>query len=174
MIISLRNYTYIPLILLCILLTGCGFSPMYGSNSVLQPQGVSTQINNVFVDNIPDRTGQYLRNLLIDRFYKLGRPQNPEYKLLVTDLKEASIGLGIRKDASATRAQLKIRATMKLVRSLDNKVVYARNIHTITSYNILDSQFTTLVSEQDARKRGLIEMADMLTRHVSLYFNRNK
>lgn len=161
-----------PSIVCFIILSGCGFSPVYGEKSAQNQSSVAAQLDKIYIDNIPDRSGQHLRNLLIDRFYTSGRPDKPANKLEIRNLTETASSLGIRKDATATRAQVQINADMILKNLKTGKIVYSRKLHTITSYNILDSQFTTLISEEDARKRGLIEMADTITRHLSLHFKR--
>ena len=64
------------LLLSLTLLPGCGYQPLYGANTPAAQQLPLVQINN-----IPDRLGQQLRNSLIDRFYRDGRPASPEYTL---------------------------------------------------------------------------------------------
>ena len=98
-----------PLLLLLLpylLLTGCGFHPIYGSrdestrrcsrNSIRSPSRA-----------FPDRQGQTLRNELIDRMYGKGRPHNPKYHLAVT-LRSTEEGIGLLPNAITTLTELTV------------------------------------------------------------------
>ena len=62
-----------------LLLSACGFSPMYGANSSKNNTAIKTELTDIEIALIPDREGQYLRNALIDRFYipQYGSGANP-------------------------------------------------------------------------------------------------
>lgn len=159
-------------IFLCMALTGCGFTPLYGNNG---PQA-DAPLDHIYITNIPDRNGVYLRNLLIDRFYQSGQPEKigSPYQLIVSGLDERISDLDITKTADATRAQLILQATLILKDTESGQTLLKRNLKSITSYNILRSQFTTYVSEQDAREGALTDLARQIERHVALYFGKRK
>ena len=74
------------------------------------------------VDLIADRTGQMLRNELLDRLHpRGGRAAAKRYTLRV-DLAESLQDLAIRKDDVATRANLRLTASFSVV-SLDGGTV---------------------------------------------------
>lgn len=151
------------------LLSACGFSPLYGKKGVMESNAAT--LSQVRIDNIPDRQGQYLRNALMDRFYRNGRPADPRYVLHVGPLKETLTDLDITKSSSATRAQMRIDATIKLVDHRGGETIMSRNLVAITSYNILQSRFTTRVSEESARQAALDELAGQIERNLALFFN---
>src|ERR1700733_2535287 len=45
---------------LCLLTSGCGFHPVYGTRD--DNSSVADELNDVAIENIPDRQGQMLRN----------------------------------------------------------------------------------------------------------------
>ncbi|MBU0800543.1 MAG: hypothetical protein KKA05_06005 [Alphaproteobacteria bacterium] len=157
-----------------LLLTACGFRPLYGTNSVTQDAGVTASLDQVRIDNIPDRSGQYLRNALIDRFYRGGTPVDPRYVLSVTPVHETITDLDITKSSSATRAQLRLDVEMTLVDHRGGTTVMQRKLVAITSYNILQSQFTTRVSEEAARQTALDDIAGQIERYLALHFSTTK
>lgn len=157
---------------LCMLLAACGFKPIYGGGG--DESYAAFSMADIAIDNIPDREGQRLRNLLMDRLYQAGRPDNARYHLMVAPITETQTDLGIQKDATATRAQLKLHTKMKLLDKESNLVVLRRNVRAISSYNILESQFTTLVTEEATRDQLLEQLADKITQQLGLYFNRDK
>jgi LPS-assembly lipoprotein len=100
-----------------------------------------------------------------------GQPASPTYQLTVT-LHEAKVPLGIRKDETATRANM-IQTAEYFLRDLTSHVVVNRGtVQATTSYNIVNSDFGTISAERDARVRGIEIVAEAITLRVALYFNR--
>jgi LPS-assembly lipoprotein len=159
------------IMVISLLLSGCGFEPMYGNNSA-SAKAVAVALPNVDIGNIPDRDGQYLRNLLIDRLYTSGRPDAAPYQLKFSPLQKSIVDLGIQKDATATRAQIQISTHMELVDKATNKAVLERDLKTVGAYNLLDDQLATLVSQQNITESILQEMRDDAVTQLSLYFRR--
>ncbi|MFV3127319.1 LPS assembly lipoprotein LptE [Niveispirillum sp. KHB5.9] len=159
------------LALLPAMLGACGFKPVYGTGAHESAVGVA--LANVQIDPIVDRNGQVLRNNLIDRFYTDGRPASPRYRLSVA-LAATEEELGIQKDATATRARLRLQASYELIEISTGQVVYRTFSRSVVSFNLLDSQFAVLATRQDAYDRGLTELADDIRTRLSLYFARDK
>lgn len=150
------------------LLTGCGFKPLYGTHGQ-QPQDSPT-LNTVAISTIPDQEGQYLRNNLMDRFYKDGYPTTPTLTLDIAPLSETKTELDLTKSSDATRAQLRLTTIMTLRDSLKN-ILLQRSIYTIASYNILGSEFATRVTQQSARKNAVDDLARQIEMNLTLYLN---
>lgn len=155
----------------CLSLPACGFKPLYGNNAAGASETAVS--SGVEIANIPDREGLRLRNLLIDRMYLKGRPADAPYLLTVTPLKTALTNLGIRKDATSTRAMLQVSATVRLTDRATNAVVLEREVRSVGGYNQLDNQFATLVSRESVSDHMLEEMSDSIVTEVALYFTRN-
>lgn len=154
-----------------LLLTACGFHPVYGVNKY-EPRGVEVTLGDIGISNIPDREGQVLRNLLIDRFYRGGRPEFERYRLQVSPVHENITDLDITKTADTTRAQLRLTTTMALLDASDQRTVLQRSLQAVTSYNILSSEFATRVSEQNARENALADLARQIERQITLHLKR--
>ncbi len=150
-------------------LAGCGFTPLYATNEA--GAGPRDTLDRVEIGIIPDSDGQILRNLLIDRFYSGGWPDDPSYILSFTPLEESIRDLDITKSSDATRAQLTLVTEMSL-REKGGAVVLKRKLNALTSYNILQSQFTTRVAEDAARRNALTDLARQTENELLLYFNR--
>lgn len=164
---------YISVYLIVITLTGgCGFTPVHGKYAGTGDVTVQDSLSGISIGNIPDREGQYLRNALMDRFYTDGRPANPAYRLEIDKIDQRKTDLDITKSSDATRAQLHLQSNLKLYDTRENTLRLQRDLMAITSYNILQSQFTTRVSEQNARDNAIDDIADQIERHLSLYFKR--
>lgn len=159
------------LLTLCalLILSACGFSPMYG-NMGDSAIGAEDHLSFVAIANIPDREGVYLRNALIDRFHRNGPPIRNAYTLYVESLEETKRNLDITKSSDATRGQLIISAHISLQDNVTKETLLDRNIQSVTSYNILGSEFATRISEDNTRTNALDNLARQVEMHLNLYF----
>jgi len=150
----------------CLLLSGCGFSPVYGTHDKNTP--VAAALNNIRIANIPDRQGQLLRNHLIDRMYFSGRPKQPTSTLEVT-LKSTEYDLGIQKDATASRRVLNLWAEYSL-KDNDGKQLLKGKAHSSVSFSKLEAQYGTLAAQENAQERALNEVGEQIVNRLSVYF----
>ena len=150
-------------------LTGCGLQPLYADRS--EGGNVANDLASVRIAPIADRTGQILRNELIERLNPGGEPADPRFSLEVR-VAVAEVELGIRKDETATRTSLRFRSTFRLRDRGSGAIVFSSRAGTVTSYNIVDSEYATTASERAARRRGLILIADRIALRVAAFFDR--
>jgi LPS-assembly lipoprotein len=152
------------------LTSACGFHPLYGRPSDGGPSATD-QFAQIRIAPLPDRIGQRMHNLLRDRLNPKGQPTSPDYQLEV-HLREVIQELGIRKDETATRANLRLTARFALLDAHTGARLLTGESRSVNSYNILQNQFATLFSEDDARKRSLREVSDDIRIRLGIYFAR--
>lgn len=150
-----------------LVLSGCGFRPLYGERA--DSASSFDSLETVQIAALPDRTGQQLHNLLRDRINPRGQPRQPEYVLRIR-LSEQTEALAIDQDETATRANLELSANFTLTRLDGNEVVFRGRSNSVNSYNIVDSQFATFVSQRDARERALRELSEDIRLRLATYF----
>ena len=155
--------------LLVLFLTGCGFQPM---NSQYSNRPTVPEMATVKIALIDDRMGQELRNALLDRLNPKGEPERPLYVLKVS-LSKGSSELGVRKDDTATRANLKATANIALSDAKGNPLL-SDTVSSTASYNIMEARYATTAAERNAEQRAAIDLADMIYARVAAYFSRNK
>ena len=164
------------LLIIVLALPACGFSPMYANtntqNTSANNNAVKSSLSNIDINIIPNREGQFLRNLLIDRFYLNGYPAAPNYQLKISQLRQNIVDFDVTLTAEATRRQLKLNTLMRLVDTNTNKIVLQRPLTAITSYNVLESEYSTVVTEQSAREAALGDLARQIEQQIVLYLNR--
>ncbi len=153
-------------LLLSLGLAACGFQPLYASRGT--GPDTSELLAQVEVTRIADRTGQQLRNELLDRMNPGGRTATPRYRLRVT-LSESTRRLAIRRDDTATLASLIISASFSLVSVADGEIVMSGTLRSLNSFDISRSDFATVSAERDARERATIDLADGITARVSVF-----
>ena len=133
------------------LLAGCGFRPLYGTAG--ENRQVAAQLAQIRIQTIPDRTGQKLRNFLLDRLNPNGQPAQPLYYLQVT-INVSRTDLGIERDETATRALLVLTANYQLINRTRKVVLVKGSTQSTNSFNIVASDFA-----EWAETRGAIALA---------------
>lgn len=154
------------------LLAGCGFKPLYGVNSASHAPAVAQQFSSIEIPVYGERIGQQMRNLLIDELHPGGAAADYKYTLNVST-READVGLGLQQNSTSTRGEVRLTSEYRLVEKSSGKTLLHETLRTSTGYNILVNQFSSVLSNEDARQNGLQEIADEITTHLALYFNSN-
>lgn len=152
-------------------LAGCGFSPMYGA-AFNDGKEIQTEYRQIEIGRIQDYEGQFLRNALIDRLHAAGESSNAKYELQVSKISESIIGLDVTKTSDVTRSQMTLRTTMTLVDKQSGAVVLTRPLKAIASFNELNNEFATNVSERATRENALSDLARQVELQLGLYFRR--
>ena len=161
------------LLLVCVALTvlagGCGFEPLY-ANRGRPGNSAQSDLNATKIATIADRSGQMLRNELVDRMNVAGEPARPAYELKIK-LRENEEKLLVRKDEVATAANLTLYADFQLTEIGSGKVLTSGTARSVARYDVLRSQYGTIAAEQDARARVIRQIAEDIRTRVGIYFN---
>src|SRR4051812_7388731 len=154
---SMRLSALIGSTLVLMLLGGCGFSPLYASHDDAQSSRVVAAMNKVIIRPLADRDGMKLRQVLREQLQPQGLDAHPLYELDVT-LTSHVEELGIRKDATSSRANLIMAASFYL--NDGGKRVFGDRVQSIVSYNILDDQYATVAAQSDAQSRAIRQVGE--------------
>ena len=153
------------LTLCCLLLSGCGFHPVYGPS---ENGTVTHNMGMVAIDSLPDRHGQMLRNDLIDRMYINGRPEHPLYRLTIK-ARASEEDLGIQADATSTRSMLNFYADYDL-KDLKGVSLAHGTAHSVASFNKLTAQYATMAARDSAYERTISEVSNQIVNRLSVTF----
>ena len=144
--------------------SNCGFEPLYSSHNKN-----NEELLHISVKNIKDRSGQILKNDLSKKLNPQNKKTITKYYLFV-DLVENIEEMGIRKDMSATRSHLRIKAEYKLQTVKDGEIILKSTIEALSSYDIVESIYATIIAEKDARNKGLKIINDSIINELAIYF----
>ncbi len=128
------------------------------------------ELGSIRIAPIADRTGQILRNDLLDRLTPRGVPERPRYVLEVK-LHENLRQLAIRPDETATRAELDFSAAYNLFTADRSAVIASGTASTRASYDILRQQFATVSAELDARRQAMRDLSERIRTRLSIALN---
>ncbi len=148
-------------------LSACGFTPLYGDRSTAASPDVVDALATVAIRPLPNREGLKLHRALREGLQPRGvtRAVYDLEVVLATRVEE----LGIRPDATSSRANLILLATFKLNES--GAPIYGDRVQSIVSYNILDDQFATVAAQADAENRGIRQISEEIKTRLAVYFH---
>lgn len=177
-----RRALVVALALLSIVgLSACGFEPVYGRGNGAARHAELSAIEIGAINGkaspgaISDgnsglgRAGLEMRKRLLESLSS--ERAEPRYRLGVV-LEESQGAFAIQADDRVTRYQLSLTAAFSLVEIGSDKAVYSGSRRSIGSYNVVSSDFATVVSEADARKRAALDLADNIRELLIAYFSR--
>jgi LPS-assembly lipoprotein len=134
-------------------LGGCGFAPAYG------PSGAASKLQSqITVDAPSDRDQQLLVQELENR---LGRTASGQYQLSY-DLTYDQERMAVSADNTTTRFNIVGQAEYTLRKSYSQQVLTKGQVSGFTGYSTTSSTVATLASEQDARERLAVMLADRI------------
>ena len=148
-------------------LASCGYKPVYGKKGL-----VRQDMAQVDVGKIPNREGQVLHNALIDQINPRGAPgAAAPYRLTIKYAE--SVGLvALRRDETATRANLRVSVDFELRETASGVVVFRGRSRRTASYNLVQSEYANVVARRTAQRRAADLIAEDIATRLALYFNR--
>jgi LPS-assembly lipoprotein len=147
-------------------LSACGFEPLHATRS--GDRDLSRELASIRIAPIANRSGQTLRNQLLDRLTPLGQPQAARYTLNIS-LVEPRQTLSLRRDDVISRSSYSATAAYELIDNSGKRVSSGASSFT-TDYEITSSEYATLISLQDARDRVLELVSEDIRGQLAVFF----
>nr|WP_295742099.1 hypothetical protein [uncultured Acidocella sp.] len=149
-------------------LSGCGFTPLYGG---AQGAAASDKLDSVFVQNLPERTGQMLRLSLQQHLYTDGQPVTEHY-LLAVNYSIGQTGEGVQQDSSTSRTRFDARASWTLSPiGHPEQVLASGNAIAADALNVIDQQYFAANLETAKVNQTLSdEIAEQITVQLAAWF----
>jgi len=144
-------------------LAGCGFSPLYGRS---EGGAVAEELAKIRVLPIANRSGQVLRNHLLDGLTPMGEPQKPEYTLQVALAEPNMQELGISRSESVVRFGFSAVARFRLLDAKGADLLQG-DAGGSSSYLVTNSEFATVSARTNARDRVMEEISNDIRMQVA-------
>ena len=156
------------LLLSAFALNACGFTPAYSTEERAK---YATQIESVEIVTPKTRLAQLLKSEIIDQTNPAAIGAEKVFTLNI-NFSENEIQLFINPDGTSARGDYQFSSTYSLSRKSDGKLIDSGTLNRTSSYNVAqtaDADYATYVSREDARNRGILELAqDYKLRLVNL------
>jgi LPS-assembly lipoprotein len=159
------------LLALCaVALAGCGFQPLLGRAG--DSSDAIEQLAAIRIEPIPDRSGQVLRNALLDRLTPQGQTQASRYVLRIR-LQEPRQTILLRRDDIISRSSYSAQASYEL-RDAQGQRLFSGGSSFTTDYEIATSEFATRTSLENARDRVMELVANDIRNQLALGFRQRQ
>jgi LPS-assembly lipoprotein len=158
------------LLFFCLALTGCGYQPLYGDRASAV---TSEDLALIYIAPISDRSGQQLRNFLLEDINSSGQPRRPIYTLTV-GLSVVSTGVSLSRDSTTSRTSITATAKYSLIDTTSGKSLFSSTSRGTDAYDVLVSDYGTLASQDDAIMRALREVSSDMRTQIAVYFRGRK
>ena len=146
--------------------SSCGYEPIYSKNI-----NTNKELLSISIKNIKNRSGQILRNTLLNQLNPERERVIIKYRLII-ELSESSTSLGYRRDMSATRSDLEVTAKYLLKNAKNDEIILKDEANSISSFDVVESVYATLIAEKDAREKSLKIISDNIYTNLVIFFKK--
>ncbi|MGI4747471.1 MAG: hypothetical protein ACRYGI_01020 [Janthinobacterium lividum] len=159
------------LLMLPLAVSACGFHPLYGDGN----EAAVTKLPDIFVQNIPERSGQELRLALQQRLAGTSEAE-PQGYVLAVNLSSSSESVGIHGDNTSERNRVVGRAHWSLSAVLPATTsVASGDVRTVDGYNIINEQyFAASIANETTQQRVANNLADAITLQLATWFTNHR
>ncbi|MEC9347592.1 MAG: hypothetical protein VYB54_15310 [Pseudomonadota bacterium] len=135
--------------LLLLALSACGFEPVYKPGGRLE-----TALARVSVEPLSGRTGQAVRNAILDEIGASDRVRDPLWRLSVT-VSDTRERVAIQADETAARVNVTVSSDWVLrAAGPEGQVVDRGTVRRTVAYNVVNDQYATTIAERDAARQA--------------------
>lgn len=167
LMVSLHIVNWAMILIAAGQLGGCGFEPMLAVRS--DTSSVADDLGKIRIPYIENRSGQILRNHLINTLTPRGEPRNPEYVLLIR-IEEPQQHIAYRRDDSISRYGYSVVAYWSLNDNKTGTRIINSGSSSSTTFAVSDSEYATLASLQGARDRVMQDISQNIRDTLATFF----
>jgi LPS-assembly lipoprotein len=157
------------IIVMLLALSGCGWRPLYADP---ESGPASAALRAIRVDPIPDRVGQQLEMALRNAFNPTGETTAPRYRL-ETGLSYTLSNVGLISQGTATIGRVDLVATYHLVDLKSGADLLTDTVHSQNSFALNPNQYSTVVAENDAAARCVVEVNQEMVTRLTLFLQQS-
>ena len=149
--------------------SSCGFEPLYSERN-----NDSTQkyLDKLYIEPIPGRLGQIVRNQLLISLQVNSYVKSPLYSLFI-NLDTERRPVAFKLDKTITRYNLEMISEFSLVNNENGEIIFIETNRSIAAYSIVLSEFANITAAQDAERRAAIDISQQIVKRLGIYFSNN-
>ena len=144
--------------------TSCGYEPIYSKSA-----NTNKELLSISIKNIKNRSGQILRNTLLNQLNPERERVITKYRLII-EISENRTDLAYRKDKSSTRTDLQTTANYLLKDIKNGEILLKQEAESISSFDAVESVYATLIAEKDVREKNLKVISNDIYINLVIFF----
>jgi LPS-assembly lipoprotein len=166
----MKSWRFLAVIPLLLLLSACGFRPLYGSGDSTSP-GVAQDLASVAIAEPTNRLDQLIRNDLLSTMRPAGTGVPDRYRL---EIQSVSTRDKLIEDSSNSRRSqrltVRVTASFALKDLNGGKTIYQGRTFSNVSYDDVNQSFADLQARTNAMERGAHEVAIDIRTRLAAHF----
>ncbi|MBC7905439.1 MAG: hypothetical protein H7Y60_01670 [Rhodospirillaceae bacterium] len=147
---------------------GCGFRPLYARTDGADTSAAA-DLATIRVLGIENRSGQQLRNNLVQRLTPLGEPSAPRYTLEVK-VTETLEGQAESSDGKATVGRMRLQCSYLLKDIETGRALKSGTARSFASLRYLGPRYASVAAERDTEERVLTDVAEEIRTGLAGWF----
>ena len=170
---------YILISALVILISGCGFKPLYIQSTennfysgVEQSSSIINELAQIKITPISERFGQQIRNKLLDLLTPKGVPAKAKYRLDVKLEKKTVSQQAMRDDVTATSERVNYTVSYTLYEG--SQKLLSGDSYAFVSYNLLNNPYSTTMAQKKSEENAANIIANDIALRLGAYFHFDK
>lgn len=174
-----KQFTRVFVSSICLLiLSSCGFKPMYGQHAAGGAE-LAQVMANISIDPVRSQTGrqerlsQLIENNLRDRISPLNATGETHF-ILRTNYEVIEQGYGIREDESVTLINLRLIVGFQLVDIDSEDTIMDGTARAIVTYDLVQSDLSNMTARQTSLERLAEEVSNQVITRVGTFLSNNQ
>lgn len=153
-----------------LLLTGCGFTPLYGTHN---PTYKILQDTQIIINPIPNEYGAEMHRILTDQIPTL--TQNPKHKYVLSVDAPTFSGYDktITNDEFASTIQATGRVSYTLKEDKTNKILQQKHLSSVSTYTVNINPYATTVAKNKVYKDLSEQLAQQIGMNVMAFISKD-
>lgn len=178
MALRLKAAKIIAGLVITLIISACGFKPMYGQNSATGA-GLAQVMANIDIDPVrsasgrQERLSQLIENNLSDRISPLTSDRSTTQYILKANYDVEERGYGIREDESVTLQNLRLSVGFALIDINSDESIMDGTARAIVTYDLVQSDFSNKVARETSLERLSEEVANQIITRIGTYLSNN-
>lgn len=152
------------LVLVLSVISGCGFKPLYGDNESSTEKLGAIKINVTTTGDIPEKFVHLLQKAIEGNFNSEQGSRNKTHALTVSVVK--ALASYETQNNTSTRTRITLYVNLALLDLNTNKKIYEDKLIAVDSFQVADSPYSALVSEEETAIRMTKEIANEIELRV--------
>ena len=163
----MRKRPAVLIVVVALLLAGCGYRPLYSSSA--ENQGVAAIMASVEIPEAETRVGQIIRNDLISAMRPGNDGADDRYLLNITPVMKTTEVID-RKQPSTTRESVRLTVAYELIDQQTGQMIHSGKTFSQVSFDVVRQPFADTQAENNAMERAAHEVSGDIRMRIAAFF----
>lgn len=153
-----------------LLLSACGYTPLYAPSEGAATAASHAQIGDVSMAHVEYNVGERRVAQTVSQRLQLAFPnQSADMDTVIVRITEDTSTLAVQQTATVQRAQINLKGEVE-IQAPEGQTLLKATVRTSASYNVESTPYGTEAGKTSARLTAARNLADEITRRLALFY----